>query len=84
VNPAHLFLASHAENMRDCLIKGRYAKRERNGMFRQIDADTARRIVALKSAGASWRRIGRECGMSVDLAERIYAEAAGVTGTEDV
>ena len=55
----------------------------RNGNFRHVDASVAQRIVALRAEGASWRRIGRELGMSTDLAERVYADATSVSGEVD-
>jgi hypothetical protein len=60
--------------MRDMAEKKRSALRERNHMFREVPAEVSHRIVSMRSSGVSWRRIGRELGMSVDLAARAFSD----------
>lgn len=52
VNPAHLFLGTHIENMRDMRTKGRQASGESNGSA-ILSNHEAQEIVALRRAGQS-------------------------------
>lgn len=65
VNPDHLFLATHLENMQDAVRKGRHAYGERIKR-NKITEIQARRILALKPAQYPRRTIG--------LAKQIAAE----------
>lgn len=56
VRPEHLFLGSHAENMRDCTTKGRRAKGEAHGRAR-MTADHVRRIRVLLAEGMPIRDV---------------------------
>ena len=63
VNPAHLFLGTQRDNMRDASQKGRIAHGERNGQSRLTAADVMdiRRRVA---SGEGVTGLGREYGVS--------------------
>lgn len=64
INPAHLFLGTQADNMRDCLAKGRYAKlcgeRSPNAKLTERDVRTIRARVA---AGELQRVVGASFGI---------------------
>lgn len=68
VNPKHLRLGSHEENMAEC------AKRERNRTPRpgnghlKIDADASREIARLADAGMNYSQIGRQFSISAPTA----------------
>jgi len=73
VNPAHLFLGTHADNMADMLAKGRRAnfKGEQNGGSRLTD-DAVREIRALLAAGVlSQRRVAERFGVTQGVVSRI-------------
>ena len=60
VNPEHLFVATHAENMADRGRKGRAARGERNGRAKL----TAEQAAAIRArAGESHRSLAREFGV---------------------
>lgn len=63
-NPAHLFLGTHAENMRDMVRKGRQARGRRvfgNAKLREEDVVEIRR---LKRSGVSQNEIARAFGIT--------------------
>lgn len=63
VNPDHLFLGTQAENMQDCIAKGR---RPRSGNMKVADADIPR-IKEMRACGVKCREIANEFGVSVSL-----------------
>jgi len=56
VNPAHLFLGTHADNMADCEAKGRTARGERHGASKLVASDV-RKIRARWLAGETQANI---------------------------
>lgn len=61
VNPSHLFLGTHAENMADKSSKERQARGERNGIAKLSAAD----VLAIRaSGGITQRSLAREYGVS--------------------
>lgn len=57
VNPDHLFLGSHADNMRDCSRKGRIHKN-------YLPSETTDLIVQLYKSGTSYKRIAEIAGVN--------------------
>jgi hypothetical protein len=71
VNPAHLWLGSHADNMADASRKGQNAHGERNGAARLTDAqvlDIRQRYVPHQ---VTKRMLAQEHGVSIGLINRI-------------
>lgn len=63
VNPSHLFLGTHQENMEDCAAKGRTTRGERNAQAKLSAADV-RQMHVLSSAGVSQPLIAKRFGVS--------------------
>ena len=67
VNPAHLFLGTHAENMRDAQVKGRVRNNPRrgesNGWAKLTDA-TVRDARRLWASGTSMRSLAKRYGVT--------------------
>lgn len=63
VNPAHLFLGTHNQNMRDMSEKGRAARGEASGRS-VLKEDDVRRIYDLRGEGKSYNEIGRMLGIT--------------------
>ncbi len=63
VNPAHLSLGTHADNVADCVAKGRQARGERKGSARLTaqDVEEIRRIAVKGVRGHehSWKRLAK-------------------------
>jgi hypothetical protein len=70
VNPAHLFLGTHDDNMNDAKAKGRTPRGCRNGMAKLSD-DRVREIRAAKARGDVQRAIARDFGVSPMTVSRI-------------
>lgn len=65
VNPNHLFLGSHAENMHDMAAKGRATKRRGADVHgARLDESAVRAIRALNAVGVSQRELARQFGVS--------------------
>lgn len=70
VNPGHLFLGTHAENMADMAAKGRGAPPPRTVLrgemspAARLTANDVREIRAIAAAGLSQRVLGRRFGVS--------------------
>jgi Predicted transcriptional regulators len=66
VNPTHLFLGTHLDNMRDCVSKGRHVlpPRRRGGQIQNsvLTEDDVRKIRGL--SGMTQRAIAKEFGVS--------------------
>lgn len=62
VNPEHLFLGTHADNMADCVRKGRQSKGEQRYNSKLTDSDV-RTISSLIQAGETYTDIGRRFGI---------------------
>lgn len=63
VNPAHLFIGTRADNMRDCARKGRSCKGERNGQAKITAADV-RDIRRLRAQGEKLLPLARRYGLT--------------------
>jgi hypothetical protein len=63
VNPAHLFLGTPADNMRDAAEKGRMPRGENQGNARLTERDVVG-IRQMREAGAIQREIGAKYGVS--------------------
>ncbi len=61
VNPEHLFLATHAENMRDCAVKGRQGRRK-------ITDD---QVMEIRASTASTRKLASQYGIGHNQIARI-------------
>lgn len=70
VNTAHLFLGTHADNMRDMTAKNRQAYGERNGQSK-LTAAQALAIRQRISAGEKKRTLAREYGVDGKLIHMI-------------
>lgn len=78
VNPAHLFLGTHADNMADAIRKGRASFPLKT---RKLAPDGESRFKhALASEPTYWRKLATRFGVSDEAAQRIIAElrAAGI------
>ena len=62
VNPDHLFLGTHRDNMEDCVRKGRQATGERNGQAKLTTA-MVREIRERAAHGESGSSLGRSYGV---------------------
>lgn len=63
VNPSHLFLGTHAENMQDAKRKGRNASGTRHG-HAKLDEAKVREIRTEAANGVCQRRLGERFGVS--------------------
>jgi hypothetical protein len=64
-NPSHLFLGTHADNMRDAAAKGRLTAK-------LTEADV-RAIRTLRASGATYRDIGKQFNINASMAYYIAA-----------
>lgn len=70
VNPAHLFLGSHQDNMSDRNGKGRTAKGERNGRAKLTESQVGE-IRDWRKVGASYRSIASRFGINDKTVRQI-------------
>lgn len=68
-NPSHLFLGTHADNMKDMTAKGRHKGRPSPG--RLLTTDQVRRIKNRVRTGESRRQVARDLGKDHRLIARI-------------
>jgi DNA-binding NarL/FixJ family response regulator len=74
VNPDHLFLGTHDDNMADKVAKGRQVRGEHHGLVRFSDARVCEIVKAVRG-GMSKRAAGRHFGLS-DTQVRNYVSGA--------
>ena len=67
VRPDHLFLGSHADNMRDCADKGRQPGR------RRMSVETLDAVWAARGQGRSTREVARAFGLGHGTVWKIWA-----------
>jgi plasmid maintenance system antidote protein VapI len=91
VNPKHLFLGTHLENMRDASFKGRWYGKGRgisrnagegNPMVKLSDADVKAILRAYAHDGISQREIGRKYGVSQALVSSIICRRSRVVDVD--
>ena len=70
VNPNHLFLGTHEDNMRDAQRKGRLAYGERSGRAK-LKTEQVLEIIALSHGGATHAEIARLYGLSQPHVSRV-------------
>lgn len=70
INPDHLFLGTHKENIEDCVRKGRN-QRGSQKYNAKLTEDTVRAIKAAMARGATNAALGREHGISACCMSRI-------------
>lgn len=68
VNPEHLFIGTHADNMADCVAKNRQARGESQGFSKLTDAQV-REGRAAHAAGASVGDVARRLGVTWGTAQ---------------
>lgn len=78
-NPAHMFLGTDADNVRDAKMKGRFPRGERSALARltALDVDAIR---TARASGATFRSIGACFGISASHAFRIVTNQRWATG----
>lgn len=69
VNPDHLFLGTHGDNMRDRNAKDRQAKGEGHGRSK-LDESLVRKIRALHASGLGHKRIAKIIGVNASTVAR--------------
>jgi len=70
VNPAHLYLGTHTDNMRDRAERGRSAKGSQNGNAK-LTEDQVREIRQLRQAGWKYRQLAVRFGITPTTACQI-------------
>lgn len=70
VNPEHLFIGTHRDNMADCATKGRNVHGERHPGAKLSQGAVAK-IFALRAQGASQSKIAARFGVSQQLVSRV-------------
>jgi hypothetical protein len=71
VNPKHLFLGTHLDNMRDCKEKGRQARGSRHGRARLNESDVLGIFKMVKYRYFEQREVAKHFGVSTALINRI-------------
>lgn len=74
INPAHLFLGSHAENMSDCKKKGRSAapRGEENPRSKLTERD----VLEIRASGLTAKMLAAKHGVSDTMIRSIKAKKA--------
>ncbi len=70
INPDHLFIGTHAENIQDCVRKGRQPKGEDNGQHK-VSEKQVRAIRELLSQGVTQKRIAQHYPLSQQTISEI-------------
>lgn len=71
-NPAHLFLGTQKDNLKDCAVKMRTARGSANGQAK-LTEDNIRQIFILKDRGASSKRLAEMFSITRGSITRILA-----------
>lgn len=71
VNPAHLFLGTQSDNMKDCMTKERHAFGSANGRAKFSEAQVVE-IRSRLARGATQRGLAREYGVQSSLIGQIH------------
>ncbi len=70
MNPAHLFLGTHADNMRDMVVKGRSQRGERNGQSKLTEGQVLE-IRKVHAGGDSQKELAQRYGVDRSMVNRI-------------
>ena len=72
VNPQHLFLGTHTDNMRDMTAKGRHGRYEgERHHSRKLTEDGVRELRRLHAEGTTYTALAAQFGMSINQARRV-------------
>lgn len=73
VNPAHLFVGTHADNRRDSVLKNRNVKGERQG-HSKLTAEQAREIITAPKQPGLWAILARKYGVRESTINKIRSK----------
>ena len=71
VKPAHMFVGTNADNMRDCRLKGRTARGEKNGSNKL----TIEQVRAIRLDHRPQKIVAKEYGVAQPAISRIHTRA---------
>lgn len=73
VNPDHLYLGTHQDNMRDVALSG--SRRNHGGTYKKLDWDKVHQIRQVESTPRNKRILARDFGVSITTIERVMRQA---------
>jgi len=72
VRPDHLFVGTHADNMADCVAKGRHSATDGRHHNARLNADSVREIRRLRAAGVSGKEVATLFGVAETTVSQVF------------